>query len=73
MDQVLGDSMNRIGQVVKTRHLYMCKQTRIHVDRVDNLGDFMELEVCFVNCISLNFIFGVLTFDKTFGFNLSLS
>ena len=31
--------------VRKTRWLYMHKQTRIHLDRVETLGDFLELEV----------------------------
>ena len=33
------------GMVKKTRYLYMVGQTRIHVDDVDGLGQFMELEV----------------------------
>lgn len=33
------------GVVRKTRYLYMVGQTRIHVDDVDGLGNFMELEV----------------------------
>ena len=33
------------GVVRKTRYLYMVRQTRIHVDDVDGLGHFMELEV----------------------------
>jgi len=33
------------GVVRKTRHLYMVGQTRIHLDKVEGLGHFMELEV----------------------------
>jgi len=33
------------GVVRKTRYLYMVGQTRIHVDDVEGLGHFMELEV----------------------------
>ena len=33
------------GVVRKTRHLYMAGQTRIHLDEIEGLGHFMELEV----------------------------
>jgi predicted adenylyl cyclase CyaB len=33
------------GVVMKTRYLYMAGQTRIHLDEVEGLGHFMELEV----------------------------
>ena len=33
------------GVVRKTRYLYMAGQTRIHLDDVEGLGQFMELEV----------------------------
>jgi predicted adenylyl cyclase CyaB len=31
--------------VIKTRHLYRQGRTRIHLDRVESLGEFIELEV----------------------------
>lgn len=34
-----------LGRVRKTRWLLMVDQTRVHLDRVEGLGDFMELEV----------------------------
>ena len=33
------------GEVIKTRTLFMAGRTRIHLDHVAGLGDYMELEV----------------------------
>jgi predicted adenylyl cyclase CyaB len=33
------------GRVKKTRYLYLVGQTRVHLDEVEGLGQFMELEV----------------------------
>ncbi|MEN6625988.1 MAG: class IV adenylate cyclase [Candidatus Sumerlaeia bacterium] len=35
----------QIGRVRKRRTLYMVGRTRVHLDRVEGLGDFLELEV----------------------------
>ncbi|KAK2831499.1 hypothetical protein Q7C36_016585 [Tachysurus vachellii] len=45
LTRVLSDALGQVGQVKKERHLYMVGQTRVHVDSVEGLGDFMELEV----------------------------
>ena len=42
---ILEATLGRIGVVKKVRTLYMVGQTRIHLDQVDGLGDFLELEV----------------------------
>ncbi|CAL7948294.1 unnamed protein product [Xylocopa violacea] len=43
--KILTASNGCIGTVKKTRKLYMIDQTRVHVDNVEGLGDFLELEV----------------------------
>lgn len=45
LEQVLGASLGVRGIVDKTRHLYTVGQTRVHLDRVRGLGEFLELEV----------------------------
>jgi adenylate cyclase len=42
---LLARSLGVRGIVRKTRYLYMAGQTRIHLDEVEGLGTFMELEV----------------------------
>ena len=41
----LGRANGLLGRVRKRRWLLHVGQTRVHLDRVDGLGDFMELEV----------------------------
>ncbi|MBN3321162.1 JIP2 protein, partial [Atractosteus spatula] len=45
LKKVLSDALGVKGTVKKERHLYMVGQTRVHVDAVEGLGHFMELEV----------------------------
>lgn len=42
---VLGDALGIVGEVRKRRELYLVGQTRIHLDEVEDLGTFVELEV----------------------------
>ena len=43
--EVLSLGYGQVGRVRKKRILYLVGRTRIHVDQVQELGDFLELEV----------------------------
>ncbi len=43
--EALARAYGVIGRVRKQRTLFLCGRTRIHLDRVEGLGDFVELEV----------------------------
>ncbi len=45
LEVLLAASLGVRGVVRKTRRLYMVGKTRIHLDEVDGLGSFLELEV----------------------------
>lgn len=45
MKSLLKKALGVRNAVVKTRYLYMSGRTRIHFDRVESLGEFIELEV----------------------------
>jgi predicted adenylyl cyclase CyaB len=42
---ILSSALGVLGVVRKRRWLYMVGQTRVHLDRVEGLGEFVELEV----------------------------
>jgi len=43
--QALSLAYGVVGRVLKHRTLFMVGRTRIHLDKVEGLGDFLELEV----------------------------
>jgi predicted adenylyl cyclase CyaB len=43
--KTLESALGVTGRVKKKRLLYLCGATRIHLDEVEELGDFVELEV----------------------------
>lgn len=43
--EALALAYGQVGRVRKRRMLYLAGRTRIHLDRVEGLGDFLELEV----------------------------
>ena len=43
--KVLDQAYGEMGKVRKWRKIYLVEETRIHLDHVENLGDFMEIEV----------------------------
>lgn len=42
---VLAEALGIAGRVCKRRRLYLAGRTRIHLDSVEGLGEFLELEV----------------------------
>ena len=48
----MADSIGIRGVVKKRRELYLTKNTRIHLDDVEELGTFLELEVVIDECDS---------------------
>jgi len=45
LDAALASSLGIRGVVRKTRSIYMVGKTRVHLDTVEGLGEFLELEV----------------------------
>ncbi|MBX9653293.1 class IV adenylate cyclase [bacterium] len=43
--QIFADRLGVIGEVIKTRRLYLAGQSRLHFDSVEGLGHFIEVEV----------------------------
>jgi predicted adenylyl cyclase CyaB len=43
--ECLTSAYGQVGRVRKHRRLFLVGRTRVHLDEVENLGDFLELEV----------------------------
>ncbi|KAM8718430.1 hypothetical protein ACLKA7_001612 [Drosophila subpalustris] len=46
LEKILRQSNGTLGVLAKRRLLFLHEQTRIHMDEVQDLGHFMEFEVC---------------------------
>lgn len=46
LNRMLTNGLGVLGEVKKTRYLFLHEQTRIHLDKVEDLGTFLEFEVC---------------------------
>ena len=45
LGDLLAEALGVVGEVIKKRRVWVIGRTRIHLDRVERLGDFLELEV----------------------------
>lgn len=43
--ELMSNALGLRGRVIKQRWLYLLGRTRVHLDQVEGLGDFVELEV----------------------------
>jgi predicted adenylyl cyclase CyaB len=43
--EILSATLGSTGTVTKTRRLFLVGQTRVHIDEIEGLGNFLELEV----------------------------
>ena len=74
MRAFLDRALGRSGAVRKQRHLFLLDNVRIHLDRVEQLGDFLELEAivdaghteaqCRQSCAELLERFGIRPEDR---------